>query len=402
MLPTIEALESSKLQLLLSVVQDLSLARTMDQVTTIVRQAARELTGADGATFVLRDNDLCYYADELAIAPLWKGKRFPMKACISGWVMMKREPAVIKDIFEDPRIPIEAYRPTFVKSLAMVPIRRKSPIGAIGNYWATQHQATEQQLQLLQALADSTSIALENIQLYNELEKKVKERTADLEAFSYSASHDLRAPIARISGFAELLQEDHGVRLDPEGLQCVDKIRSSAEEMIQRIDSLLSLSRVNRTNMKVETVDLSALTRKILDALHADDGRDVETHVHENMRATGDPGMLHAALENLIRNAWKFSRHSARARIEVGSRPDQDGKPIYFVKDNGAGFDHRQADKLFTPFQRLHSEAEFTGTGIGLATVQRIILRHEGKIWAESEPNRGATFHFTLSLPHPA
>jgi len=150
---------------LIEVVQELSLARSLEQVMEIVRTAARELTGADGATFVLRDGDLCYYADEDAIEPLWKGRRFPMSACISGWAMLHRTPAVIRDIYADPRIPVDAYRPTFVKSLVMVPIRTLSPVGAIGNYWAHQHRATDEEMQLLAALADSTSVAMENIEL---------------------------------------------------------------------------------------------------------------------------------------------------------------------------------------------------------------------------------------------
>jgi diguanylate cyclase (GGDEF)-like protein len=152
----------------------------MPDVQRIVGTVARELTGCDGATFVLREYDDCYYADENAIAPLWKGRRFPQSACISGWVMLNRQPAVIPDIYADPRIPHAAYRPTFVKSLAMVPIRTRDPIGAIGNYWATLHQPTEMDLWLLQGLADATSIAIENVQVYSELENRVQERTKEL------------------------------------------------------------------------------------------------------------------------------------------------------------------------------------------------------------------------------
>jgi diguanylate cyclase (GGDEF)-like protein len=154
---------------LLDVIQKLSLAKDLETIMYIVRKAARKLVGADGATFVLRDENQCYYADEDAIAPLWKGKRFPMSICISGWVMEHRKPTVIKDIYVDPRIPTEAYRPTFVKSLAMVPIRTSNPIGAIGTYWADYYNPTEEQVSLLTALADSTSVAMENIQLHSEL-----------------------------------------------------------------------------------------------------------------------------------------------------------------------------------------------------------------------------------------
>ncbi len=166
---------------LLQAVQELSLARSLGEIQRIVRHSARDVVGCDGITFVLRDDDMCYYADEDAIAPLWKGSRFAMAACVSGWVMLNGTAAVIPDIYLDPRVPHEAYRPTFVKSLVMVPIRRMRPVGAIGAYWATERDATPREVALLQALADSTSIAMENIQLYAQLEQRVRDRTAELE-----------------------------------------------------------------------------------------------------------------------------------------------------------------------------------------------------------------------------
>ena len=166
---------------LLLAVQELSLARRFEDVQRVVRTTARALAGSDGATFVLNDGGLyCHYADEDAIEPLWKGRRFPQETCISGWVMRNRQVAVIPDIYADPRIPHEAYRPTFVKSLAMVPIRTLDPVGAIGNYWATSHVPSAVELQLLQALADSTSVAMENLRIYSELEQRVDARTAEL------------------------------------------------------------------------------------------------------------------------------------------------------------------------------------------------------------------------------
>lgn len=167
---------------LVEVVQELSLARNLETIMDIVRHAARNITGADGATFVLRDGDKCFYAEEDAISPLWKGQRFPMSACISGWAMLNRQAAVIEDIYADPRIPADAYRPTFVKSLAMVPIRTIEPVGAIGNYWATPHLPTPEQVKLLQALADTTAVAMENVRIYSELEQRVQQRTSELQA----------------------------------------------------------------------------------------------------------------------------------------------------------------------------------------------------------------------------
>lgn len=167
---------------LVEVVQQLSLARELDTVMDIVRRAARKLTEADGATFVLRDGDKCFYADEDAIAPLWKGQRFPMSVCISGWTMLNKKPAVIEDIYADPRIPADAYRPTFVKSLAMVPIRTIQPVGAIGIYWAERRNPSAAQVRILQALADTTAVVMENVSVYSELEVRVRQRTSELQA----------------------------------------------------------------------------------------------------------------------------------------------------------------------------------------------------------------------------
>ena len=170
------------MNVLLDAVRQLSLARSLDDIVRIVRLAAREMTQADGATFILRDGDQCHYVDEEAIGPLWKGSRFPMSHCISGWAMLNRQPALVPDIYVDPRIPHEAYRPTFVKSLAMVPIRASAPIGAIGNYWREKRHIDADDVEMLQALADTTSVALENVGILRDLENRVQQRTAELEA----------------------------------------------------------------------------------------------------------------------------------------------------------------------------------------------------------------------------
>jgi GAF domain-containing protein len=170
-----------RMQTLVKVIQELSLARDIKKIQEIVVVTARMLTGAEGATFVLREGNFCHYVNEQAIAPLWKGKRFPMSVCVSGWVMQNHQPVVIEDIYKDERVPIDAYRPTFVKSLAIVPIRTMSPVGAIGNYWSFVHKPTKEDLELLQALADTTAVALENVKVYNELEERVNKRTEELQ-----------------------------------------------------------------------------------------------------------------------------------------------------------------------------------------------------------------------------
>ena len=394
---------------LVAAVQELSLARSLESVMEVVRRAARELTAADGATFVIREGEMCYYADENAIEPLWKGQRFPMTACISGWAMLNRQSAVIEDIYSDPRVPADAYRPTFVKSLVMVPVRTETPIAAIGNYWAARHRATPEELELLQALANTTAVALENIQLYSELERRVHERTnqlqqanQELEAFSYSVSHDLRAPLQHITGYSELLSEEYAAALDGKAHKYLDRITQGTERMAELINDLLRLSKFSRGELKWKKVDLSALAQQIAGRLaQSQPERNVEFRVQAGIEAEADPGLLQVVLENLLSNAWKYSSRAQRARIEFGSLNEGTLK-TYFVRDNGAGFEMKYADRLFAPFQRLHTQEEFAGHGIGLATVRRIVRRHGGRIWAQAEPDKGATFFFTLGSDRPA
>ncbi len=387
---------------LVEAVQELSLARDLDTIMAIVRKAARELTGADGATFVLRDGDNCHYAEENAISPLWKGQKFPMSACISGWVMLQRQPAVIGDIYQDARIPAAAYRPTFVKSLAMVPIRTQAPIGAIGNYWARSHFASGWEVEILQALANTTSVAMENVQVYGELEQRVADRTRQLQAanrelktFSYSVSHDLRNPLNIIGGFAGLLEQTQKGVLGPKALGYLDSIIAETHRMSELIEDLLRLAKFSEIELRRENVDLSRLAGDVAARLQST-SRTLAFTAQPGLTASADAGMVRIVLENLLANAWKYSARQPQAAVAFGQELQPDGTPAFFVRDNGAGFDMQHAQKLFAPFQRLHSDQEFAGTGVGLATVQRIIHRHGGRIWAEAAKGRGATFYFTL------
>lgn len=186
------------MQRLLRAVQELSMAKSVTDIQAIVRTAARELTGCQGATFVLRDGDKCHYVDEDAISPMWKGLKFPMSACISGWAMINKQSAVIPDIYKDPRIPHDAYRPTFVKSLVMVPIRTLDPVGAIGNYWATERTPTGEEIALLQSLADATSVAMENVRVSNELAQKAREKDSHLRDLDQE-TRDLQALVGEVN-----------------------------------------------------------------------------------------------------------------------------------------------------------------------------------------------------------
>jgi PAS domain S-box-containing protein len=239
--------------------------------------------------------------------------------------------------------------------------------------------------------------------LARELEERVRERTAqleaanrELEAFSYSVAHDLRAPLRSIDGFSQALLEDYGDRLDEVGRDYLQRVRAASQRMAELIDDLLQLAKVSRQPLQVQEVDLSAVARGIGEELRQrHPTRAVELRVQEGVVARADPKLVAVALQNLLENAWKFTTPRARAAVEFGTVHTEEGL-VCFVRDNGVGFDMRYADKLFAPFQRLHRPSEFPGTGIGLATVQRVVARHGGRVWAEAEVDRGATFYFTL------
>ncbi|MGA8222399.1 MAG: PAS domain S-box protein, partial [Candidatus Acidiferrales bacterium] len=232
-----------------------------------------------------------------------------------------------------------------------------------------------------------------------ELSQSVAELAAtnkELESFSYSVSHDLRAPLRSIDGFSHALLEDYAKALDETGKSHLKRIRAATQRMGMLIDDLLNLSRLSRAEMHKRDLDISALARKIAGELQkAEPERHVELHIEDGLQTSADPGLLRVALENLLSNAWKFTSKRPCAHIEFGVTR-RNGAVTFFVRDDGAGFDPVYADRLFGAFQRLHAASEFEGTGVGLATVQRIISRHGGRIWAESAVDRGATFYFTL------
>lgn len=219
----------------------------------------------------------------------------------------------------------------------------------------------------------------------------------ELEAFSYSVAHDLRAPLRHINGFSQALVEDCADKLDENAQRYLERIRHAAAKMANLIDDLLTLSRITRAELRKERVDLSALAHAVVAGLersHPD--RKVDVSIQKDLQGEGDPRLLTIVLDNLLGNAWKFTSKRNQPHIEVGAKAEND-RTVYFVSDNGAGFDPTYKDKLFRVFERLHSASEFDGTGIGLATVQRIIVRHGGRIWAEGEVDRGASFYFTLA-----
>ena len=238
---------------------------------------------------------------------------------------------------------------------------------------------------------------------HDELELRVEQRTSELaaaikelESFSYSVSHDLRAPLRSIDGFSLALAEDYGDKLDAQGKNHIERVRAATQRMGMLIDDMLNLSRVTRAEMRRERVDLSAMAQSVASELRkTDERRRVEWVIADGLEATGDPRLLRVVLDNLMGNAWKYTSKHPQARIEFG-KAAQNGGFAYFVKDDGAGFDAQYSQRLFGAFQRLHGMNEFPGTGVGLATVQRIVNRHGGKVWAEAAVEKGATFYFSL------
>lgn len=381
-------------------VERLSTASSIETVTGAVASAVRVLAGADGATFVLREDDRCFYADEDAIGPLWKGSRFPMDACISGWSMKHKAVVQVPDIYVDPRIPVDAYRPTFVKSLCMVPIRAADPIGALGAYWRSEQTPTPQQVHLLEVLANSAAVALENLELRGETLRRRSElddaeaRKKELESAIHSLVHDLRSPLAVMMGFAQLLELEN---TEEDRQMFARHIGESGQRLMQQIERMLALYRITNKPIAPVPVDLTAMSRELARELSVQArARRVEVTIEDDLRTVADPVLARLMLENLMANAFKYTGKKPEAHIEVG-RLDHDAPfSTFFVRDNGAGFDGRDAHRLFRPMTRLHSDAEFPGTGLGLASVARIVELHGGRIRAQGEKAVGATFFFSL------
>lgn len=388
---------------LIGLVRALSFARSLSDITSTVTQAARSMVGADGVTFVLRDGDRCYYADEDAIGPLWKGQRFPAKACISGWCMMHRETVVLEDIYDDARIPADAYRPTFVRSLAMVPVRPENPIAAIGAYWRTEHRASEAELAILQAVADATSLAISNVELSLTqerlaAEKEQVERAAAAKVRSLAAaSHDLRQPLQAAQLFLETLRRQ---LKDPRDLKVLELAGLALQGGDNLAMKLLELARLDAGEFRphFSNFALGGLIAQI--AAEARVRADIEG---TTLRAVGtsavvrsDPDLVARIVRNLVSNALKFARGR---RVLIGCRRTA-GFARVEVWDAGIGIADDKLGQIFDEFYRTGEarDSGAPGLGIGLAVVRKLATLVGSNVTVRSVVGKGSVFAFDLPL----
>jgi signal transduction histidine kinase len=373
-------------------------------VIKAVKRAARRICGAQGITFALRENDQCYFVDEESIAPMWKGKRIPLKDCISGWSILNEENVIIEDIHNDPRITGADLEPAFVRSLAIIPVGASQPVAAIGCYWSALYLPTKQELSLLESLANITALKFENLQGDKDLGELVIARTRELEkanreleSFSYSVSHDLRAPLRGIHGFMNILLEEHGESLSAEAKKMAARVMDNARQMSQLIEGLLEFFKMGTKEVTRTRVPMKEVVSEICYGLNEfEKVRQITFSINDLPDIMADLILVRQVWINLISNAIKYSGKKDNALIEIGSTLKKN-ETVYFVKDNGEGFDMEYREHLFKVFKRLHSQREFEGTGIGLAIVEKIVTRHGGRVWAEATPGVGATFYFTLA-----
>ena len=404
---------NDRLQYLIQVVQRLSHSLSMEEIAEAVRTGARQLVGADGATFVLRDQGNCFYMDEDAMTPLWKGRRFPLESCISGWAMLHRETVIIEDVFQDDRIPQDLYRPTFVKSLAIVPIHAPDPYGAIGVYWAKTNRPGGDELLLMQTLADATAIAMGNVRSYQELEKRVRERTAELaeancrlleldhlkSMFIASMSHELRTPLNSILGFTGILLMGMSGELSAVQKKQLGMVKKSARHLLELINDVIDVSKIEagKTELNMEAFDIGELVHDVGESfavIAANKGLRLEWNKDGKVEVSSDRRRVRQILMNLVGNAVKFTESGT---VAISLSKAEEGVSIR-VRDTGVGMQREDMARLFEAFSRITIQGRpvVEGTGLGLYLSQRIAGLLGGKITAESEPGRGSEFTFYL------
>jgi two-component system CheB/CheR fusion protein len=389
---------------LVQAIQDLSRVRTPVDVAAVVGVAARRLAGADGAAFILREGDQCHYLDEDAVAPLLKGQRFPVAVCISGWAMTHRQVVVIPDVYADPRAPIEAFRPTFVRSLVLVPVRSDDPIAAIGVYWAQHHHATPAEVELLQLLADSTATAMENVWLHANMQRQVEERTRELRAarelaeqanaaksrFLAAASHNLRQPIQTLSAIAAILK-----RVAPGDVPAhVHAVEDAVHSMESLVDALLDLHRLEAGAIQPALQDASleeVFARLRSEFAYAASAKALQLIIPRDAPSVhSDPNLLQEILRNFLSNAIKYTTQG-----EVRLACHTEGAALRIeVSDTGAGVPAPYLERIFDAFYRSPdaTASKSCGVGLGLSIVQHLARILGCPIGVDSKVGAGSRF----------
>lgn len=395
---SLEALNASRerFQLLAEAIEQLGRANGREEVLQIINASARKLTGADGISVVLRDNEDCYYVAEDAIAPLWAGRRFPMFKCISGWAMTNQQTAIVCDVFKDERVPKELYEPTFVRSLVTVPVGGAQPSAAIGAYWKDQHHPTPEEVAVLEMLARAAGTVLERTATQAELTRS----NEDLLHFAHIASHDLQAPLRIIKSYAELLSRRYTGKLDSTADEFIRTIVDGVDSMQQLTRGLLQLAEVGNDVGDRSSIHVKAVIDGVLTTLQpAINEAGAKVTCGELPAVRADRVQLLQLFSNLLSNALRYRDLKRPLQIRITAEV-RTADYLFAVEDNGLGIDRHHHEIIFSPLKRLHGN-DIPGTGIGLAVCKKIVERHGGRIWVESVPGQGSRFLFTLPKPIP-
>jgi signal transduction histidine kinase len=389
---------------LLDALRRLSLAPDLPKLAAGACRAARQVTAATGASFIVREGSVCHCIEEDSPVPLLKGRKVPLERGIAGWVVSRAETAIIDDMGHDERVDHDVYGDTYVRSLAMAPVGSPDALGAIGVYWSRRGRPAPEEIRLLRALADHVAATMQVLQRLQASEREAREQRRqlalakeELQTFSHAVAGNLEAPLRSVGALGETLLEEAGSGLPEAVRQHVESIQAGIAGMNAQFDILSGLARIAQQDLHEGVVDLSAVAKQVVDTLQAGEPeRKVEVQIVPGLEVRGDAALLTLALRELLGNAWKFTRRTPFARIEFAAEPGPGDGPVYFVRDNGIGFDPRNAGKLFSPLGRLHDDPALVGQGLGLATAERALRKHGARVWAAGAVDRGATFYFTL------